>query len=483
MKKVRNSLLVMILLCGGACDDMLEVSPLSSITVASMWESPEDAWGALYGAYNQFRGAYGGNYHDWGDYRTGYYGDGVQPGRFYKANLFDNNLIPDDDGTDWGSLYTLINDCNLILKYTPDIEFVQSKDKDFIMGNAYFLRAFAYYYIARIWGDAPVLTQPHESATQENLYPVRNPVAEVFALVKQDVEKAVALIPDGMIPGKGVASRETANMLKADVYLWLSKVRGEDLLDEANAAVDYVLNSGNYSLADNYADVFEDDANNENMFSVIYDQNESTRNEGFIQPAANVPAAIQNNPVAIQSGTNWYNITRDYRDFLREDPADVRAETTAAEFTYNDGGVEKYFLWIDKYKGSLVSGTRIFDTDYRVYRYAEALLFKAEILNEKGDQESAVSFVNQVVERAYGTDNYYSGTYSKEEVDEIILDERIKEFSTEGKAWFDMIRFGKAFERIPTLAGKESVENVLLWPVSYNTINRNDKIAQTPGYE
>ncbi|MEX1239504.1 MAG: RagB/SusD family nutrient uptake outer membrane protein, partial [Cyclobacteriaceae bacterium] len=352
MRKVRNSLFVIILLSGASCDDMLNVSPLSSITVASMWQSPEDAWGALYGAYSQFRGAYGGNYHDWGDYRTGYYGNGVQPGRFYKANLFDNNLVPDDDGTDWGSLYTLINDCNLILKYAPDISFRESKDKDFIIGNAYFLRAFAYYYIARIWGDAPVVTQPHESATQENLYPTRNPEAEVFEQVKNDIEQAVALIPDNYIMGKGLASRETANMLKVDAYLWLSKVKGEQLLDEANAAVDYVLNSANYSLSNSYAQVFEDDDNNENLFSVIYEQTEGTRNEGFIQPAANVPGEIQNNPVAVQSGTNWYNITTDYRDFLRADPADARALTTAAEYTYVTGGEEKYYLWIDKYKGT-----------------------------------------------------------------------------------------------------------------------------------
>jgi hypothetical protein len=462
---------------------MLEVSPLSSITAASMWKEPEDAWGALYGAYNQFRGAYGGNYHDWGDYRTGYYGNGVQPGRFYKANLFDNNLVPDDDGTDWGSLYTLINDCNLILKYTPDIAFKAPEDKDFILGNAHFLRGFAYYYIARLWGDAPLQTEPYESATQENLFPQRSPVAEIFQQVKDDVEQAVALIPDDYIKGKGVASRETANLLKADVYLWLSKVNGEDLLDEANSAVDYVLNSGNYGLADSYADVFADDGNDENLFSIIYEQNESTKNEGFIQPTANVPTAIQNNPVPIQSGTNWYNITTDYRDFLRSDAQDARAATTAAEFTYDPGGNEKYYLWIDKYKGSLVSGTRIFDTDYRIYRYAEALLFKAEILNALDRPAEAVEFVNKVVKRAYGTDDYYADAYSKAELDDIILDERLKEFSTEGKAWFDLIRFGKAFERIPSLAGKENVQNVLLWPVSYNSINRNNKITQTPGYQ
>lgn len=483
MRKVKNILLIVLVLSGASCDDMLEISPLSSITVASMWENSEDAWGALYGAYNQFRIAYGNNYHNWGDYRTGYYDDGVSAGRFFKANLFDNNLVPDDEGTDWGTLYTLINDCNLILKYTPDIAFAQANDKNFVLGNAYFLRAFAYYYIARIWGDAPLLTNPHESATQENLYPSRSPVADIFAQVKSDIEQAVNLIPDNYIKGKGVASREAAHMLKADAYLWMSKVNGENLLNEANSAVDYVLNSANYNLSDNYAAVFSNDGNSENIFSIVYAQNEAVKNEGFILPTSHVPTEIRNNPVIIQSGTNWYNIKTEYRDLLRSVPEDVRPMTTAAEYTYEVGGEPLYYLWVDKYKGSLVSGTRVFDSDYRVYRYADALLFKAEILNAIEGPLNAVKFVNTVVKRAYGVEDYYSGDYSKAELDEIILDERIKEFSTEGKAWFDYIRFGKAFERIPTLAGKEGVQNVLLWPVSYNSINRNKNIVQTPGYE
>lgn len=484
MKKLRNSLAAILVLCSVvSCDDMLEVTPLSSITVASMWQTSEDAWGALYGAYNQFRSAYGGNYHNWGDYRTGFYDNGVAAGRFHKANLFDNNLVPDDDGADWGSTYTLINDLNLMLKYVPGIEFSSEEDKNFILGNAYFLRAFAYYHIARVWGDAPVLTNPHESATQEGLYPTRDPVAKVFEQVMIDIEQAVNLIPADYSIGKGTASLETANMLKVDIYLWQSRVNGLDLLDEADAAIDFVLQSDQYSLSADYAAVFSNDNNPENMFSIIYEQIESARNEGFIQPTANVPAAIQNNPVAVQSGTNWYNITTAYRDFLREVNGDTRAETTAAEFTYNDGGVDKYYLWVDKYKGNLVSGTRIFDSDYRIYRYAEALLFKAEILNEMGQTSDAKGFLNTAVERAYGTSEYYTGTYSREEMDEIILDERIKEFSTEGKAWFDLIRFGKAFERIHSLQGKENIQNVLLWPVSYNSINRNNKIVQTPGYE
>ena len=121
-------------------------------------------------------------------------------------------------------------------------------------------------------------------------------------------------------------------------------INGNDVLDKANTAVDYVLNSGRYSLSENYDEVFSNDGNNELLFSIIYDSDETTRNEGFIQPSANVPEEIQNNPVAVQSGTNWYNITESYGDFLHENPDDSRVLVNAAEFTYDNDLEELYYL-------------------------------------------------------------------------------------------------------------------------------------------
>lgn len=484
MKKIINILIAIAYISlFNACDDMLDVKPKSSITVASMWENSDDAWGALYGAYNQFRSAYGGNYYNWGEWRTNFYESGVSSGSFHVGNLWDNTLIPDDRGCDWGTIYTLINDCNLILKYIPEIQFTKEDDKNFILGNAYFLRGFAYFYIARIWGDAPVLLLPYESANQEGIYPERDPVENVFSQAEFDIEEAVNLIPAGYIKGKGTASKEAANMLKADIYLWRARVNGKNVLGNAMTAVDYVLNSSNYQLSDSYKDVFEDDMNKELMFSIIYDINETQGNTEFIWPTGSIPSSIQNNPVVVQTGTMWWNISGSYRDFIQMNQDDERALINAADYTYSVGGVEKYIWWLEKYKGSLVSGTRVFDSDFRVYRFAEAILFKAEILNEMGQTGQAIDQLNKIAKRAYKIDNYYPSTLNKTEVDNMLLDERIKEFVGEGKAWFDLIRFNKAFERISSLQGKENQQNILLWPVSYNTINRNGKITQTPGYE
>ena len=95
----------------------------------------------------------------------------------------------------------------------------------------------------------------------------------------------------------------------------------------------------------------------------------------------------------------------------------------------------------------------------------------------------AIAELNKIAKRAYGADNYYAGL-SPAQTDDAILNQRLLEFVLEGKSWFDIRRFGKAFEMIPTLVGREGENNgnILLFPVAQDVINRNRNIVQTDGY-
>ena len=146
-------------------------------------------------------------------------------------------------------------------------------------------------------------------------------------------------------------------------------------------------------------------------------------------------------------------------------------------------GTNKY-RWVNKYLGEIVSGTRIGITDTRIYRFAEAILFKAEAMNGLGNIPGAIIELNKIAKRAYGVNNFYPNTLTQTQVNEAILTERLIEFGAEGKSWFDIVRFGKAFQLIPTLVGKENAYkgNILFVPVSPSTITHNPKIVQTLGY-
>ncbi|WP_080903233.1 RagB/SusD family nutrient uptake outer membrane protein [Parabacteroides sp. Marseille-P3160] len=466
-----------------SCDSWLDLEPQSSITVNSMWKNSNDVKAALNGTFNRFRSAFQTNYIVWGDYRTGFYTNGVDNGAVERGNVWNNQLIPSTIGTDWSSLYTSINDCNLILKHAPEISFADESEKSFIMGSTYFLRAFCYYYIVRLWGDAPVLIEGFESDNQEGLFPVRNPADEVFNQIEKDLSEAFKLI--SIKGGKSPLeiSKEAVCMLQTDFYLWQAKVnkKGTETIDKADNALSYVLNSG-FDISSSYEDIFRDDLNKEIIFSIAFIEAENTSSFAgdFLLGLTNVPSEYQNNPVQIGSHAQWVTISAIHKNLLWEKEEDTRAQINIDDFTIPSG---KYFSWINKYLGTWKEGTRIFDSDIRIYRFAEALLFKAEIEIAKNNYAGALTYLNRIAKRAYGIDNFYKGTYTQQEIENILLDERLKELCSEGKSWFDLIRFGKVFERVETLRGRENELNILLWPVNNASINTNPAIIQTPGYD
>ncbi|RHU28848.1 MULTISPECIES: RagB/SusD family nutrient uptake outer membrane protein [unclassified Parabacteroides] len=466
-----------------SCDSWLDLNPKSSITVSSMWKNSSDAKAALNGAFNRFRSAFQTNYIVWGDYRTGFYGNGIDNGSVDRGNVWNNLLIPSTVGTNWAGLYTAINDCNLILKHTPDIIFEKESDKDYILGSAYYLRAFMYYYIVRIWGDAPVLTEGFESDNQEGLFPTRDVASKIYEQIEKDLQNAYDLISSsgGGSSPYGI-SKAAVNMLQTDFYLWEAKVnKKKDALGKAENAITYVLNSG-LQLSDSYESVFRDDINKEIIFSIAFVEAENTSSFAgdFLLKVSNVPVEYQNNPVQIGSSAQWVSMTSEHKNFLWGVENDTRASVNILDYTTPD---DQYYSWINKYLGTWKEGTRIFDSDVRVYRFAEALLFKAEIEIAHNNNSEALKYINQVAKRAYGKDNYYAGSYTRQEIENILLDERLKELASEGKSWFDLIRLGQVFNRVKSLHGRENELNILLWPVNNASINTNPAITQTPGYE
>jgi len=352
-----------------------------------------------------------------------------------------------------------------------------------MMANALFIRAFSYYWIGRIWGDAPVLLNGYESGQQEDLYPSREPASVVFEQVRADLEQAYSLMPANAID-RNLASKAAISMLRADYYLWMAKVRdgGTPALDLAKQSVDEVINDGNYSLMGSFDNVFGSELNQEIIFawSFIMDEYTGGYPSDFLVPSQYISAEYIENPIKVGSHQQWIFLTDDYKEFLSSDDRDTRTEVSFQ--TFFDEPKNSTFQWINKYAGNWENQTRIFDADIVVYRYADALLMSAEIENALGNAAVAINRLNEVAERAYGASDIYSPGLSQQALDQAILDERMKEFVAEGKIWWDLIRFGVVFDEVPSLASRESEKNVLLWPVHNSSINTNPNIKQTEGY-
>ena len=141
---------------------------------------------------------------------------------------------------------------------------------------------------------------------------------------------------------------------------------------------------------------------------------------------------------------------------LKANPADKRLATTYQ--TFYDDGMKQNFAWTNKYKGTWLNSTLVLDSDIILYRLADAYFFDAEIKFYQGNSTQAISSLNKVLERAYGTANYYNSTVN---VKDVLVKERMREFPSEGKLWWDFIRLGVVFEMNPHLAGKENQDNIL----------------------
>lgn len=137
---------------------------------------------------------------------------------------------------------------------------------------------------------------------------------------------------------------------------------------------------------------------------------------------------------------------------------------------------------INKGDGTVIGGTRFYADDIILYRYADVLLLKAEAKNGLGQDPSPE--INLVRQRAYGT-AFSAHTFingSKDANDVAILQERLFELAYEGKRWWDLVRFGKAFDLVPSLQNRRQ-EHLLLHPVNALTLSLEPKVMQNPGYQ
>ena len=114
---------------------------------------------------------------------------------------------------------------------------------------------------------------------------------------------------------------------------------------------------------------------------------------------------------------------------------------------------------------------------------ADVLLMIAEAKNALGQDPSTE--INAVRQRAYGTafgnHTYING--SQAENDNAILQERLLELCTEGKRWWDLVRFDQVFQKVPSLSGKDTDRYLLLFPIGQTIISLEPLVKENPGWQ
>lgn len=492
---IKISSLLIGLLSMVSCTKDLKLKPISEISGSSFWQTENDATGALYGMYARVRPEIAFNYFFWGEARSETIG--VSPIGSAGYDLYFNNALTAENvnpvypnvNTTWLGLYAAIHDANLILKYVPAITFTSEERKNNILAQAYAMRAFIYFIMAKTWGDVVLVTEPTEGY-DKSIQRERSSNSVVFEQIKSDVNTAVSLYTDNTIPaGRYLWSLPSTLALKGDIYLWTAKrLGGGDAdLTEALSALTQAA-TADLELVDDFASIFAygNKGNKEILMSIRLQDLEGPTN---VYNFMTIGAIGQFTPG---------NITQESRDVLtglggfaymvpseivrnQYTNDDLRKNVTFHDvYTEDELGNRTYYISIvNKFRGSPGIGSK---DDIIIYRYADLLLMIAEAKNALGQDPSAE--VNMVRERAYGA-NFAAHEFvngSRENNDEAILKERLLELAYEGKRWWDLVRFDEAFNIVPSLQNRQDQQHLLLFPLSESTLSIEPFVKQNPGY-
>lgn len=486
----RSVAFLFVIVVSVSCSKTLDVDPTSVITTNSFWKTEDDAKGALVGMYIDFRNIAEALFTT-GDERSEIYTGGVYGGGTYT--LYNNAMTPDAPGNaDWYTYYRVINSANLLLKYVPGITFKSENDKNNILAQAYAMRAYVYFAMTKTWGDLIIRTDPTESADAEVTQKERSPQTEVFSLIKDDIEKALQLFSDNSFPSlRSMWSKPAVNALKADVYLWTAKVMGGgsgDFTTALDACED--VEDADAQLLPAFADIFKyaNKGNKETLMNIHFEELEGGNyfwHMWIIGSAvpANISQRAKDLLLPVGGGQGLMIMSNLVRNQFTND--DSRKYGTYFDvYTFDNNGDSTYYTNVClKGTGIVTNGNRVFASDMILYRLADILLMKAEAKNGLNMDPSFE--INEVRKRAYGTayDDHIFVNGSQEENDDAILKERLFELAFEGKRWWDLLRFDKAFDLVPTLQTQTDKQYLRLFPIANSVLSLEPKVKQNPGYD
>jgi hypothetical protein len=322
----------------------------------------------------------------------------------------------------WNGTYQMINRANLVIAKAPDVTD-NIPLRDVTVGEAQFLRAWAYFELVTMWGDVPLYTDPIINTTD---YKAKSPASDVYALIISDLTAAVSKLPE-TASQLGRATKGAANALLGRVQMQNG--------DYAAAKAALLQVYGKYSLVPEFSDNFDGDVklgtvvitegheyNPESIFEISFvDKGDNNFNWGYTGEGPTNPVSIMRSQ---EYGIVWGNVIPSDQLLNEFEPNDPRYKFTFYESGDNIltmGGTEPGKALTEdgmNVAASIHDGVtkrRIFrkysvldwtddgfhpdGINQRVIRYADVLLMLAECEAEVGTPGQAANYINEVRSR------------------------------------------------------------------------------------
>jgi len=421
----------------------------------------------------------------------------------------------------WSWAYRTINNANQIIAGAEAAPAsLRQGYKNRISAEARFFRAYAYDFLATLYGDVPLVDEPVTSPRTDF---TRTPVAEVNEFIVNDLTTAIPNMFDATKATSGRIARGAAQHLLGQVYLRMNKpADAERVLQTLISSNTYKLITARYGVranqpGDYFSDMFivgnqrRNQGNTEIIWGIEQQLNVPGAQTEAQQRRMWVPAYYNVKGMLIADSLGGRGIGRmrlsnwvDYRLYPQgEGAADMRNSrfNLKRRFYYNDPA--QTALFGKRVTGLVGTDTIFFITPYTtkwnqynpadpfgygtikdlpMMRLGESYLLLAEAQVKQGNTAGAAASVNVLRTRAK------AAQVTADQMDlNFILDERARELIGEEQRRITLVRTGTLVERTLRLNGASVTgltANKALMPIPQSEIDRNTSgtLAQNPGY-
>lgn len=388
------------------------------------------------------------------------------------------------------------------------------------LGEAHFMRATAYFYLVRIWGPVPIITNALDNVSNPQLN--TNFVEDVYKFITNDYTAAIDLLPTkvrgGSYASNAKLSAGSARAMLAKVYLYSKNY------PMARTMAETVINSGEFRLLGGTSSFSLSGKSFEDLFTYAGNNNEESifslqwKGDGQYGSANNCDTqfGISNGTIST-SNASYGGVFAPSQDILTlYDANDKRRNETimfpgntypnmkiVSNGSYQTGftvppadqiGGQNSGAAIKKYCLGIVNGTvtgpvdafNMMDNNTYIMRYADLLLIEAEAIMAGGTSTAdptALKCFNAIRNRA-GISEVTSFTFDD------LFKERRRELAFEGDYWYDLGRIDRS-KAIAIMAAQNRgnrftpeyytpSNSSFLLPYPANDVAKNPKLLDPP---
>ena len=533
------------------CSDFLDILPMNSTVLENYWKEKADVTGAVNGCYAALASeAVVTRMGVWGELRS----ENVEAGTNvpnYLNEMLKENLLPTNDMCQWSSIYNVINLCNTVCHYAPEVEQIDPNytynELKATIAEVKTIRALCYFYLIRTFRDVPYVTEPSISDNQNYVVPatkfdvVLDSLITDLESVKNDAQRRFSL---ETVAGKSVVVPKENNSritqwaiyaLLADLYLW--KGDWDNVIKYCDLVIDYkaklykdllemdqitdielydgvpmILEAvkGQQNVGNAYSRIFGDGNSFESIFELYYNGNTGQENSWVGKFYGN-----RSNSIGRLKAADFLmdGFTHDNNQLWRS-----QKDCRAYECMWIEGtsySITKYARQSADFNlqrpGSVsITGPRrsTDNSNWIIYRLSDVMLMKAEalIMRDESDWPEAFRLINNVYKRANniapettaGSLAYETYSTSKEKMEDLLFEERHREFLFEGKRWFDLVRQARRDGKTERLAScairkyrqdvnvikiKLTDPNYIYFPYAKSELKVNPLLKQNPAFD